>query len=146
MRQALQAMVIDPLYESWRTPTSDRGKNIKSIILDDAWWDKVQYLLWFTVLILTLIRAFDTDTPCLGEVYENIDSMLKRIRKIIRASKNDPLETFYYLVKDIVTERWNKMTTPLHLLAYALHPKYYHSKILSLLGITTPNKEFEVVK
>eukprot|EP00253_Pinus_taeda_P021534 PITA_21534 len=107
VRQALQAMVINPLWESWRTSTSDRGQKIKSIILDDAWWDKVQYLLRFTEPILTLIREFDTDTPCLGEVYENIDSMLERIREIIRASENDPHETFYYLVKDIVTERWN---------------------------------------
>lgn len=115
MRQALQAIVIDPLWESWRTSTSDRGQKIKSIILDDAWLDKVQYLLRFTEPILTLIRAFDTDTPCLGEVYENIDSMLERIMEIIRGSENDPYETFYYLVKDIVTERWNKMTTSLHL-------------------------------
>eukprot|EP00253_Pinus_taeda_P032378 PITA_32378 len=146
VRQALQAMVINRLWESWRTSTSDRGQKIKSIILDDAWWDKVQYLLRFTEPILTLIRAFDTDTLCLGEVYENIDSMLERIREIIRASENDPHETFYYLVKDIVTERWNKMTTPLQLLAYALHPKYYHSKILSLPGRTTPNKDSEVVQ
>ena len=124
--QALQAMIIGPLWKSWRTSTSDRGQRIKSIILDDPWWDKVQYLLRFTEPILTLIRAFDIDTPCLGEVYENIDSMLERIREIIKASENDPFETFYYLLKD----RWNKMTTPLHLLAYAMHPKYYHSKIV----------------
>ena len=72
--------------------------------------------------------------------------MVERIREIIRASENDPFETFYYEVKDIVTERWNKMTTPLHLLAYALHPKYYHSKILSLPGRTAPNKDSEVVQ
>ena len=54
-----------------------------SIILDDAWWDKVQYLLRFTEPILTMIRVFYTDMPCLGEVYENIDSMLERIREII---------------------------------------------------------------
>jgi len=146
VRQALQAMVIDPLWESWRTSTSDRGQKIKSIILDDAWWDKVQYLLRFTEPILTMIRVFDTDMPCLGEVYENIDSMLERIREIIKENDNDPFETFYNKVKDIVTERWNKMTTPLHLLAYALHPKYYHSKILSLPGRTAPNRDSEVVQ
>eukprot|EP00253_Pinus_taeda_P027332 PITA_27332 len=146
VRQALQAMVIDPLWESWRTSTSDRGQKIKSIFFDGAWWDKVQYLLRFTELILTLIRAFDTDTPCLGEVYKNIDSMLERIREIIKASENDPYETFYYLVKDIVIETWNKMITQLLILAYALHPKYYHSKILSLPGRTIPNKDFEVVQ
>eukprot|EP00253_Pinus_taeda_P021029 PITA_21029 len=83
VRQALQEMVINPLWKSWRTSTSDIGEKIKSIILDDAWWDKVQHLLRFTEPILTLIKAFDTDTACLGEVYENIDSMMERIREII---------------------------------------------------------------
>ena len=146
VRQALQAMVIDPLWESWRTSSSDRGQRIKYIILDDTWWDKVQYLLRFTEPILTMIRTFDTDMPCLGEVYESIDSMLERIREIIKANDDDPLELFYHEVKDIVTKRWNKMTTPLHLLAYALHPKYYHSKVLSLPGRTMPNKDSEVVQ
>jgi hypothetical protein len=146
VRQALQAMVIDPLWESWRTSSFDRGQKIKSIILDDAWWDKVQYLLWFTEPILTMIRTFDTDMPCLGEVYESIDSMLERIREIIKDNDDDPLELFYHEVKDIVTKRWNKMTTPLHLLAYALHPKYYHSKVFSLPGRTTLNKDSELVQ
>eukprot|EP00253_Pinus_taeda_P014332 PITA_14332 len=146
VRQALQAMVIDPYWESCKTSISDREQKSKPIILDDAWSDKVQYLVRLIEPILTLIRAFDTDTPCLGEVYENIDSMLEKIRKIIKASENDPYETFYYLVKDIVTERWNKMTTPLHFLAYALHPKYYHSKILSLPGRIAPNKDSKVVQ
>jgi hypothetical protein len=38
------------------------------------------------------------------------------------------------------------MTTPLHLLAYALHPKYYHSKRIPLPGRTTPNKDSKVVQ
>jgi hypothetical protein len=92
-----------------------------------------------------MIRTFDIDMPCLGEVYENIDSMLERISEIIKSNDDDPLELFYHEVKDIVTKRWNKMTTPLHLLAYALHPKYYHSEILSLLGRAAPNKDSEEV-
>jgi hypothetical protein len=96
VRQALQAMVIDPLWESWRTSSSDREQKIKSIILDDAWWDKVQYLLRFTEPILTMIRTFDTDMPCLGEVYESIDSMLERIREIIKANEMITFEIFYH--------------------------------------------------
>eukprot|EP00253_Pinus_taeda_P032335 PITA_32335 len=122
VRQALQAMVIDLFGNHGGLPLLIEGKK-----------SSPSFLMMH-------------DTPCLGEVYENIDSMLERIKEIIRASENDPHETFYYLVKDIVTERWNKMTTPLHLLAYALHPKYYHSKILSLPGRTTPNKDSEVVQ
>jgi hypothetical protein len=83
----------------------------------------------FTEPILTIIKTFDTNMPCLGDVYESIDSMLERTRKIIKVNGDDPLELFYHEVKDIVTKRWNKMTTPLHLLTYALHPKYYHSRV-----------------
>lgn len=135
-------MVINPL---WRNSTSHRGQKIKSIILDDAWWGKVQYLLRFTKPIMTIIRVFDIDMPCLGEVDENIDGMLEKIREIIKANDSNPFETFYHEVKDIVTKRWNKMTTPLHLLAYALHPKYYHYKNLSLPRRTARNKDYEVV-
>ena len=72
--------------------------------------------------------------------------MLERISELIKASTSDPFEVFYNEIKDIVTKRWNKMTTAVHLLAYALHPKYYHSKILSFPGRTAPNKDSEVVQ
>jgi hypothetical protein len=123
IKQALQAKVINPLWESWRTFTSHGGQKIKSLILDDAQWDKVQYLTRFIEPILTMTRTFDTNMSFLGEVYENIDSMLERIREIIKANKSDLFEVFYHEVKDIVTKRWNKMSMPLHLLAYALTPQ-----------------------
>eukprot|EP00253_Pinus_taeda_P025286 PITA_25286 len=130
--------------------------NVVQVITDNAQVCKAaglivegryDHIFWTPCAVHSLnLMLAKIDTPCLGEIYENIDSMLERIREIIRASENDPHETFYYLVKDIVTERWNKMSTPLHLLAYALHPKYYHSKILSLPGRTAPNKDSEVVQ
>ena len=51
--------------------------------------------------------------------YENIDGMLKKT-EIINPKEFDSLETFYNEVNDIVTRRWNEITTPLHILAYAL--------------------------
>ena len=41
---------------------------------------------------------------------------------------------------------WNKMTTPLHLLAYAVNPKYYSIELLSDPERTAPNKDLEVSK
>eukprot|EP01018_Ginkgo_biloba_P009592 Gb_00244 [translate_table: standard] len=60
-----------------------------------------------------------------------MDSMLDKIREAINFEKNDESKTFYNKIKDIVVERWNEMTTPLHPLAYALNPKFYHEIILS---------------
>ena len=91
-----------------------------------------------------MIRLTEIDTSCLGEVYEGMDSMLEKIRKVIRLEEKDESETFYNEIKDIVVKRWNKMTTPLHTLAYALNPRFYHVDILSILGRKTPNKDKEV--
>ena len=52
-----------------------------------------------------MIRACDTNTPYFGEVYKNIDSMMDRIKEIIKANHSDPFEVFDHEVKDIVTMR-----------------------------------------
>eukprot|EP01018_Ginkgo_biloba_P033873 Gb_14371 [translate_table: standard] len=91
-----------------------------------------------------MIRLTDTDTPCLGEVYEGMDSMLEKIREVIRLEEKDESETFYNEIQDIIVKRWNKMTTPLHTLAYALNPRFYHEAILSIPGRKTPNKDKDV--
>ena len=49
--------------------------------------------------------------------------MKEKIRVVINAKEKYPDEVFYINVKDILTKRWNNMTTPLQLLAYAVNPK-----------------------
>lgn len=71
------------------------------------------------------------EKPCIGEIYDGIDSMLEKIKCTINARQQDPKENFFKQVQTIVEERWNKTTTPLHLLAFALTPKYYSSELLS---------------
>ena len=97
---------------------------MKRMVVDYQWWDRVEYLLAFSNTIVDLVWMLDRDKPSLGEVYEGIDSIIEKIREVINAKEKDPDEVFYNEVKDILTKRWNKMTTPLHLLAYALNPKY----------------------
>lgn len=53
-------------------------------------------------------QSYDTDMPCLGEVYENTDTMLERMREIIKASESDPFEVFYNEIKGIVTKSGTK--------------------------------------
>eukprot|EP01018_Ginkgo_biloba_P021896 Gb_29357 [translate_table: standard] len=91
-----------------------------------------------------MIRLTDTDTSCLGEVYEEMDSMIEKIMEVIKLEKKDESETFYNEIQDIIAKRWNKMTTPLHTLAYALNPRFYHEDILSIPRRKAPNKDKEV--
>ncbi|KAH9318365.1 hypothetical protein KI387_020134, partial [Taxus chinensis] len=143
VKQALCSMVIDDVWSVWRQTNIERAIKIKSLILDDDWWAKVAYLLSFTEPILSMIKYADTDDACIGEIYDGIDSMLEKIRDILQQKEQDPEENFYNEVKTVIMRRWNKMTTPSHLLAYALNPKYYSSEILGLPGGQAPYNDHE---
>ena len=77
-------------------------------------------------------------------MYEGIDSMIEKIRVVINATEQVPNEVFYREVKDILTKRWNKMAISLHLLAYAVNPKYYSAELLNDPERTLPNNDPEV--
>eukprot|EP01018_Ginkgo_biloba_P000099 Gb_18470 [translate_table: standard] len=120
VKSSLCNMVISDVWDIWRLSNTDRAQDLKRTVLDDIWWGRVRYLLNFCEPIVSMICLTNTDTPCLEEVYEGMDSMLEKIREVIRLEEKDESETFYNDIQDIIVKRWNKMTTPLHTLAYAL--------------------------
>jgi hypothetical protein len=114
-------MVISPNRTIWRQFSTTRATNVKQIILDDIWWDHVDYLLNFIELILRMIHYTDMDRPCLGEIYDDINSIIEKMKAIINAKEQDPKGTFFKQLHKIIEKRWTKMTTLLHL-AFALNP------------------------
>ena len=144
MRESLASMVISQSWSLWRQSSTERATNVKRMILDDTWWERAEYLLSFTEPIMSMIRYTDMDHPCLGEVYDGIDSMLEKMKHIINEKEQDPEETFFKEVQTICVERWNKMTTPLHLLAFALTPKFYSDEILAMPSRVPPYRDAEV--
>ena len=50
------------------------------------------YVLDFTEPIVTILRFFDTDTPCLGDVYDEIDTMVESVENSIQAHESDPTQ------------------------------------------------------
>jgi len=137
-------MVTSQNWSIWRQSSTERATKIKQLILDDHWWDHVEYLLSFTEPILSMIRYTDMDRPCLGEVYDGIDSMIEKMKAIINEHERDPRDTFFNQIHQIIEERWDKMTTPLHLLAFALSPKYYSTQLLSVGTRVAPYRDVEV--
>eukprot|EP01018_Ginkgo_biloba_P009578 Gb_28990 [translate_table: standard] len=73
-----------------------------------------------------------------------MDSMLEKIKEVIQFEEKDESETFYNEIQDIIAKRWNKTTTTLHTLAYALNPIFYHEDIISIPCKKAPNKDKEV--
>ena len=66
-------------WTQWRQSQTDRAQVVKRMVADDEWWDRVEYLLNFSMPIMDLLRMLDTDKPSLGEVFEGIDSMIEKI-------------------------------------------------------------------
>ncbi|XP_059069104.1 uncharacterized protein LOC131859411 [Cryptomeria japonica] len=144
VRDALSSMVINSLWSVWKQSHTERALKVRALILSEKWWDDVEYVLNFTEPIMSMIRYADTDRPCLGEIYDGMDCMVEKIKEVINRKENDPTETFFKVVQKIVVDRWNKMTTPLHLLAFALTPKFYSAEMLATPRRVPPYRDAEV--
>ena len=66
--------------------------------LDGHFWTSVRQVFDFTKPIYHMIRFADTDKPVIGEVYEQMDTMLGQIKDIVH--NNDP--NLYKLIPDCV--------------------------------------------
>jgi len=126
VRQALGAMVMS---DEWDEISTDReGMDAaKDTVLDSSFWTQVRYCLQFTKPIYNMIRFADSDQPVIGEVYEQMDTMLGLMKDIVHP--RDP--QLYDFIRKTVEKRWEKLNIPLHCLAYVLTPKYYHISWLS---------------
>ncbi|GJV00680.1 hAT dimerization domain, ribonuclease H-like domain protein [Tanacetum coccineum] len=133
IKTGLQAMVISEEWSSYREDDTAKANFVKEKIVNDEWWDKVSYILSFTGPIYDMIRACDTDKPCLHLVYEMWDSMIEKVKFEIYKKEKRPTSQrslFYDVVKDILVARWTKNNTPLHCLAHSLNPRYYSDEWL----------------
>jgi hypothetical protein len=74
-----------------------------------------------------MIKFSDSDRPIIGEVYEQMDSMLGLIKDIV-----EPKDVNMYNLICVEVEKWLEMLNiPLHALAYVITLKYYHVSWLS---------------
>ncbi|KAL5147497.1 hypothetical protein HKD37_06G017177 [Glycine soja] len=101
LKKGLQEMVISDQWSSYKEDDVAKAKFVKDTLLDDNWWDKVDYILSFISPIYDVLRRTDTEASSLHLVYEMWDSMIE------------------------------KSSTPLHCLAHSLNPRYYSHEWLS---------------
>lgn len=126
IKNGLQSMVICDKWNIYRDDNQGRARFVKEKVLDDSWWDSIDYILSFTAPIYDMLRFCDTDKPCLHLVYDMWDSMIEKVKKAIYDHEVKRLEeqsTFYDVVQAILLDRWSKNNTPLHCLAHSLNPK-----------------------
>ncbi|GJV42729.1 hypothetical protein Tco_1421169 [Tanacetum coccineum] len=118
----------------------EKARFVRDKVLNEYWWDQVTYILNFTAPIYDMVRACDTDRPCLHLVYEMWDSMVEKVK--VEIYKHEGKSPVY----DILVARWTKSSTPLHCLARSLNPRFLCDDWLcegSLLRVP-PHKDGEI--
>ncbi|XP_058003098.1 uncharacterized protein LOC110657061 [Hevea brasiliensis] len=133
IRRALEAMVMSDQWAQYREDDQGKARFVRDKVVDEDWWEKVDYIIAFTGPIYDMIRVCDTDKPCLHLVYELWDSMIKKVKQVIfyhEGKQADGFSPFYYVVHRILVDRWAKSNTPLHCLAHSLNPRFYSEKWL----------------
>ncbi|XP_058005468.1 uncharacterized protein LOC131181423 [Hevea brasiliensis] len=117
IRRALEAMVMSDQWAQYREDDQDKARFVHDKVIDEDWWEKVDYIFAFTGPIYDMIRVCDTDKPCLHLVYELWDSMIEKVKQVIfdhEGKQADGFSPFYYVVHQILVDRWAKSNTPLH--------------------------------
>ncbi|KAJ1403117.1 Ribonuclease H-like superfamily [Sesbania bispinosa] len=111
IKHGLQSMVISEQWSHYREDNVQKAASVKEIILNDCWWDQVDYVLNFTSPIYDMLRSCDTDEPILHLVYEKWDSMIEKVKLAIYQHEGKELNehsSFYDVVYGVLIFRWTK--------------------------------------
>ncbi|XP_054781912.1 uncharacterized protein LOC129289127 [Prosopis cineraria] len=83
IKTSLHTLVISEEWNAYRDDDIGNAATMKDIILNDLWWEKVDYILFFTKPIYDMLRFADTDRPTLHLIYEMWDLMIEQIKESI---------------------------------------------------------------
>ena len=81
IKDALVQMVVHPNWAAYREDDTAKSQRVKELVLNDIWWDRIEYIVSFTEPIYAMIRLADTDKPCLHLIYEMWDSMIEKVNE-----------------------------------------------------------------
>ena len=86
---------------------SDRHdfQEVENTVLDGHFWSQGRYVLQFTKPIYNMIWFADTDKLMIGEVYEQMDSMLCHIKDIVQPKD----AILYNHIHKHVVKRWDNI-------------------------------------
>ncbi|GJN23720.1 hypothetical protein PR202_gb11393 [Eleusine coracana subsp. coracana] len=148
LKDSLVRMVTSDKWSAYKEDDQQTARFVRDKLLDEDWWYQVKYIIEFTEPIYSMLRAADTDKPCLHLIYEMWDSMIEKVKSIILNKEGlGPLDTspFFSTIDDILQQRWLKSSTPLHCLAHSLNPRYYCQQWLSEVpGRIPPHEDGEI--
>ncbi|CAL9001441.1 unnamed protein product [Prunus brigantina] len=71
VKEGLQQMMISPNWSLYKEDDVGKASAVKENILDEYFWDEIDYILSFTASMHEMIRMIDTDKPFLHLVYDD---------------------------------------------------------------------------
>ena len=125
IKNGLQQMVISLKWDDYKEDDHMKARAVKEKLLDELFWDDIDYILSFTEPIYEMLRKADTDRPSLHLVYEWWDNMIDRVKKAIYRKERKRFHqgsSFWDAVYKVLISRWTKSNTPLNCLAHSLNP------------------------
>ncbi|KAG5535860.1 hypothetical protein RHGRI_023582 [Rhododendron griersonianum] len=96
VKTSLEKMVMDASWKIYRaygnTLTETKAREVKKCIVDDTFWDQLDYLLSFIETIIDMLRIADTDSPVLHLIYDMWDTMIENVKKRISEHEGEDME------------------------------------------------------
>ncbi|GJN13626.1 hypothetical protein PR202_gb00351 [Eleusine coracana subsp. coracana] len=83
LKDSLVWMVISDKWTAYRKDDQQKAQFVREKLLDEDWWYQVKYIAEFTEPIYSMLRAVDTDKPCLHLIFEMCDNMIEKVKSII---------------------------------------------------------------
>ncbi|XP_028062407.1 uncharacterized protein LOC114265772 [Camellia sinensis] len=108
-KRGLQSMVISDQWVSYKEEDVGKVASVKEKLLNDVWWDKIDYILSFTLPIYEMLWFCDTNKPCIHLVYEMWDTMIEKVKASIfrhEGKLDDEESIFHSVVHNILVERY----------------------------------------
>lgn len=148
-KASLRLTVCSNEWEKSPLSKTSKAKLVEEIISSSKFWESAKRVLNMCQPIMEMLRLVDSDTPCMGFVYEGMEHCKEAIARVFNNVIDD-----YKLIWDMVDFRWKMVHSPLHATACYLDPRSFgikrngDKKIMSGLyeAIEKLNPDREVAK
>eukprot|EP01018_Ginkgo_biloba_P012932 Gb_37012 [translate_table: standard] len=122
-KASLSLIVCGNEWEKSPLLNTSKGNLVEEMILSSNFWDNVKRVLKMCEPIMEMLRLVDSDTPCMGFIYDGMDHCKEVITRVFNNLIDD-----HKLIWNMVDFRRKMMHSPLHATACYLDPKSFGLK------------------
>ncbi|KAF5826185.1 hypothetical protein DUNSADRAFT_4270 [Dunaliella salina] len=112
----------DPDWARWlkKKKYHELGERMKKLVADVKWWKRIKAVLKLCAPVMSMLRMVDGPAPCISKVYFNCYQLQEHFSEC-KAFKPEKMQ----LVKDIFSDTWEWLHSPLHAAGFLLDPEYH---------------------